>query len=91
MLRIAISAFFLMTTPMLATASKPASNGRCPVLGNPVANRNQSVAVRERNYFVCCSECGERLVADPDKFIDQDGRPKNATGSTGAERVRDRY
>lgn len=91
MLRIAIGVFFLMTSPILATSNKPATNGRCPVLGNPVADRNQSITVRGRNYFICCSECGERLVADPDKFLDQNGKPKNASGTSASEQIRDRY
>lgn len=57
-----------------AGAAKPATNGSCPVLGNPVGNRNQSVVVGERNYYVCCSDCGGKLTADPNKYLDQDGK-----------------
>lgn len=76
----------------LGTASpKPATNGRCPVLGNPVADRNQAVTVRERNYYVCCSDCGQQLAKDPDQFLDKDGRPRNASNTQTGGKVRDHY
>jgi len=61
----------------LSGGSKPATNGRCPVLGNPVADRNQVVTVRERDYRICCAECGQELSTNPDKFLTMDGTPKN--------------
>ncbi len=90
MLYPALLSFSLLATPAMETP-KPATNGRCPVLGNPVANRNQSVAVRGRNYFICSSECGDQLTADPDKFLDKEGRPKIAAGSQSSNKTRDRY
>ncbi|WP_243317136.1 TRASH domain-containing protein [Geothrix paludis] len=72
-------------------AAKPATNGRCPVLGNPVADRNQVVTVRERNYYVCCSDCGQQLTQKPDQFLDQEGRPRNASSTQTGGKVRDHY
>lgn len=62
---------------------KSASNTRCPVLGNPV-NKNLKVAVRGQEYFLCCKGCDKDLVADPDKYLNKDGTPKNAAKATPA-------
>ncbi|WP_291272283.1 hypothetical protein [Geothrix sp.] len=85
----------LIFLTVLATASigmaKPATNGRCPVLGNPVSNRNQVVTVHGPDYYICSSDCGDRLTADPDKYLDSDGKPKNITQSQSTTKIRDRY
>lgn len=60
-----------------AKTPKPAANSHCPVLGNPV-NKNLKVAVRGQEYFLCCKGCDKDLVANPDKYLNKDGTPKNA-------------
>ena len=74
-----------------ATPPKPATNGRCPVLGNPVADRNQAVTVQGRRYYICCNDCAQKLAADPGRYLDSDGTPKNARQSASGEKIRDSY
>ncbi len=81
----------LMISTALTAAPKPPSNGRCPVLGNPVADRNQSVEVRGRRYYICCDDCAKQLAADPDRFLEQDGTPKNINSSAPHQPIRDSY
>lgn len=83
----------LLAATMLASPStaKPAANGRCPVLGNPVSDRNQIATVRDRSYRVCCEDCRADLAKNPDKFLNPDGSPKNASQSGPGQQVRDRY
>ncbi|BDU73158.1 hypothetical protein [Mesoterricola silvestris] len=83
----------LITLTMLASPSpsKPPTNGRCPVLGNPVSERNQSTTVRDHSYRVCCDECRTDLEKNPEKFLNQDGSPKNASQSGPGRQLRDRY
>lgn len=74
-----------------ATPPKPATNGRCPVLGNPVADRNQAVTVQGRRYYICCDDCAQKLAADPGRFLEPDGTPKNTRQATSGEKIRDSY
>ncbi len=90
MLHTALLTLTLLAAPG-AEASKPATNGRCPVLGNPVADRNQAVALHGRKYYVCCGECESQLTASPDKFLTEDGTPKNSTSAQSGGKVRDHY
>ena len=74
-----------------ATPPKPATNGRCPVLGNPVADRNQAVTVQGRRSYICCDDCAQKLAADPGRYLEPDGTPKNARQTTPGEKLRDSY
>ena len=60
------------------TAAAP-TNTICPVLGNAVTpGKSPVVTVRGRQYYICCPGCDTKLIKDPDKYLDMDGRPKNA-------------
>lgn len=80
----------LLTSPAPA-AAKPATNGRCPVLANPVGDRNQTVEVRGRKYRICCDDCGAELSKNPEKFLLEDGTPRNAAKGSSGGSVRDHY
>jgi len=76
-----------MLTPFVFTAllslAGPAAEGPtntiCPVMGNAVTpGKSPIVKVRGRQYYVCCAGCAPKLEKDPDKYLDKDGRPKNA-------------
>ena len=90
MLRTALIGLMVLAAASAGMA-KPATNGRCPVLGNPVGNRNQSVTVRRADYYICSSECGDKLTSDPDKYLDKEGKPKSVTQGQTTTKVRDRY
>jgi len=60
------------------TAAAP-TNTICPVLGKAVTpGKSPVVTVKGRQYYICCPGCDDKLVKDPDKYLDKDGRPKNA-------------
>jgi len=44
----------------------------CPVNGNgfEVGESTPYVEIEGKKYYVCCSTCGEKLKADPDKYLD---------------------
>jgi YHS domain-containing protein len=75
-----------MLTPLLALSllaaptAKPASatNTLCPVLGGKVTETSKTVTVRGHAYRICCAGCDTKLLKDPDKYLEQDGTPKNA-------------
>ncbi len=56
----------------------PATNTACPVLGGKVTEKSKTVAVRGREYRLCCAGCDTKLLKDPDKYLGKDGTPKNA-------------
>ena len=68
--------------PAQSEPSRPkvrATNTICPVMGQPVvAGRDREVVVREGYYLVCCDGCGPELAEHKEKYLDKDGRPKNA-------------
>lgn len=73
----------LLLTATLAVAApetpKPATNTHCPVMGNKVnPAKSPKVAVRGQEYFLCCKGCDKKLAANPDKYLEADGTPKNA-------------
>ena len=72
----------LLTLAVLAapaTAPKPPTNTICPVMGNKVnPAKRPKVAVRGQEYFLCCKGCDKKLAENPDKYLEQDGTPKNA-------------
>lgn len=57
---------------------KPATNTVCPVLGGKVTAKSKTVVVRGQEYRLCCGGCDQNLEATPDKYLEQDGTPKNA-------------
>lgn len=60
-------------------APKPATNTKCPVMGEKVnPAKSPRVVVRGHEYFLCCKGCEKKLQADPDKYLEKDGTPKNA-------------
>ena len=60
-----------------APTPKPATNTKCPVLGWPTNAKSPKVAVRGQEYYTCCTGCPEALTANPDKYLNKDGTPKN--------------
>ena len=67
----------LLAAALTAQASKPATNLICPVLGNPTDAKSETVTVKGQTYRVCCSMCPPQITANPDKFLNKDGSPKN--------------
>jgi YHS domain-containing protein len=61
-----------------AEAPKPATNTLCPVAGGKVTEKSKTVVVRGQTYRICCPGCDTKLKADPDKYLEKDGSPKNA-------------
>jgi len=69
----------LLTAVLAATPqAKPATNTICPVLGGKTDAKSSVVLVKGREYRLCCPGCGPKLQADPDKYLEKDGTPKNA-------------
>ncbi|MFN7958574.1 MAG: hypothetical protein U0P46_09665 [Holophagaceae bacterium] len=71
----------LLTLALLAAPGAkpaPATNTACPVLGGKVSEKSKTVAVRGREYRLCCAGCDTKLLKDPDKYLEKDGTPKNA-------------
>ncbi len=71
----------LLTVALAAAptvAPKPATNIICPVLGNPTDAKSSTVTVKGQEYRVCCSMCPPLITANPDKYLNKDGTPKNA-------------
>ena len=62
--------------------AKPATNAVCPVLGQKVNAKSKTIAVRGQEYRVCCADCDTKLAKDPDKYLEEDGSPKNAGKAT---------
>jgi len=58
--------------------AKPATNTICPVAGGKVTEKSKTVVVRGQAYRICCEGCDAKLKADPDKYLEKDGTPKNA-------------
>lgn len=80
----------LMTSPTERIPDPP-KNGRCPVLKNPVGDRNQTATVRGKRYYTCCAECEEELKRNPDKYLNADGSVKRSPSGTDGYKIRDRY
>ena len=70
----------LLTVALASTPqAKPATNTICPVLGHAVTAKSPIVELKGREYRLCCPGCDKKLLADPDKYLEKDGTPKNAT------------
>ncbi|HWQ09882.1 MAG TPA: hypothetical protein VN436_12260, partial [Holophaga sp.] len=68
-----------LSAALMATAPKPATNAKCPVLGGPTNARSMTVVVRGQTYRLCCPGCAGELSAHPDKYLQPDGIPRNAS------------
>jgi len=70
----------LLLTLALATSpqAKPATNSLCPVTGEKVDAKSPVTVVRGQAYRFCCAGCDKKVLADPGKYLDKDGTPKNA-------------
>jgi len=70
----------LLSAALLAApTAKPATNTKCPVMGEKVTpGKSPKVVVRGQEYFLCCKGCDKKLAANPDKYLEKDGTPKNA-------------
>lgn len=54
-------------------------DNKCPVTGKVVnPDKGVKVMVRGREYIVFNQAAAEELAANPDKYLDPDGTPKNA-------------
>jgi len=56
---------------------KPAENTVCPVVGGKVCETSETITVRGRAYRYCRPPCARKLEKNPDKYLNQDGSPKN--------------
>ena len=68
----------LLAAALTAQVAKPATNLKCPVLGNPTDASSATVVVKGQAYRYCCAGCPPQLLANPDKYLNKDGTPKNA-------------
>ena len=68
----------LFAAVLTAQAPRPATNTICPVLGNPTDASSATVVVRGQAYRYCCGGCPQQLLANPDKYLNKDGTPRNA-------------
>ncbi len=68
----------LLAAAITVQAPKPATNLKCPVLGNPTDASSPAVTVRGQAYRICCGGCPTQLATNPDKYLNKDGTPKNA-------------
>jgi YHS domain-containing protein len=59
-------------------AAKPATNTLCPVMGGKVTEKSPTFVVKGQAYRLCCGGCDKKLQADPAKYLNPDGTPKNA-------------
>lgn len=71
-------AALILPSIVLASTPTPATNTQCPTCPMKVSDKSPSVTVRGRLYRVCCKDCGKDLEKNPDKYLNQDGSPKNA-------------
>lgn len=73
---------FMLTVALVALPAgekpKPATNAKCPVMGSKVTEKSPTVVVRGQEYRLCCKGCDKKLEANPDKYLEKDGTPKNA-------------
>lgn len=70
-------ALLLAATLTAAQSPKPATNVKCPVLGGATNAKSAKTVVRGQEYYVCCAMCPPELAANPDKYLNKDGTPKN--------------
>jgi len=63
--------------PSVGAANERAA--ACPVCGKAIASgQGSKILVRGNEYTVDDAACGEELAANPDKYLNADGTPKNA-------------
>lgn len=63
---------------LLVTAGPAPTNTVCPVMGGAVGPKSQVVQVKGKAYRICCGGCKDKLVKNPDKYLDAQGNPKAA-------------
>jgi hypothetical protein len=80
-------------SPGQAEPSRPkvrATNTLCPVMGDPVKpGRDREVVIQGGYYLVCCDGCGPKMAEQPDKYLDKDGRPRNAPKDPEGSKARE--
>ncbi len=76
-----------------AESSQPrvkATNTLCPVMSQPVKpGKDREVVIRGNYYLVCCDGCGPLMAENPDKYLDKEGRPKNAPKDPDGSKTRE--
>jgi len=73
-----VFAFAVSAAQEQSVKPEPATNTICPVMGNAVGEKSTVVVVRGKSYRICCAPCGQKMEKNPDKYLEQDGTPKNA-------------
>jgi hypothetical protein len=83
-----ISALFLVASVVspvpapqgqMTVAEEPATTTVCPVCGKTIQpGMGTKISIRGREYTVDETTCSDQLMADPDKYLEPDGTPKNA-------------
>lgn len=67
-----------------------ATNTICPVMGQPVKpGRDREVVIQGGYYLVCCDGCGPKMAEQPSKYLDEDGRPRNAPKDSEGSKPRE--
>jgi YHS domain-containing protein len=72
---------FSLMLALAVTASpqaNPVANTVCPVCQVKVDGENSAVALRGKEYRLCCAGCGDSLAKEPDSYLETDGTPKKA-------------
>ncbi len=71
--------FALAAALLAAPTPKPATNTKCPVMGEKInPAKSPKVVVRGQEYFYCCAGCEKELQEHPDKYLNPDGSLKKA-------------
>ena len=66
------------TTPVMSRMAADEVSSVCPVCGKAIApGTGMKVMVRGQEYTVDEKACGDELAANPDKYLNADGTPKN--------------
>lgn len=71
----------LITAALVATPAatvKPATNTKCPVMGEAVTDKSPTAVVHGQAYRLCCKGCKAKLEKHPEQYLEKDGTPKNA-------------
>jgi len=67
-----------MSSTRHATVTAAATNTICPVCGKAIEpGQGTKVTIRGHEYSVDEKGCGDALTADPDRYLEPDGTPKN--------------
>ena len=69
----------LITAALIAAPqASPPTNTKCPVGKSAVDKTVAPVTVAKYNkqYYVCCGSCAQKLRDHPEKYLDEQGNPK---------------